>query len=344
MRIVFTLLFSSLFSTFGFSQAETTKTSLPLNSLLQGRMGCGIVPDDPVRKDSTKTKIIIRCGLSRSVDTDGPLYVIDGVLFERFKLSKIKPSDISSIWVLNVPDALALCGSRGENGIVIITTKRDNSNSVVVKDFLTGNPVIGATVSLFSIDKKDTLMFATDDAGKGKVDKLNQQKEYIISISAVGFKTIRQPFNNTGKKSVQQFLMIRDERVCEPVFIKSHSCLRSSNCYISFSCGVKGVVIEVDSTTSHKLNPSENSFNVYPNPTQKGSYLKLQINSNKKGKHRIKILSMNGSQLYSNEIDATTDKRNFQIPIDALWPAGVYILQLIYENGRIAASEKIIIQ
>lgn len=52
-----------------------------------------------------------------------PLYVVDNIPFEG-NLSSIQPSDIASITVLKDATATSLYGSRGANGVVLITTKK----------------------------------------------------------------------------------------------------------------------------------------------------------------------------------------------------------------------------
>ncbi|MEO7048215.1 MAG: carboxypeptidase-like regulatory domain-containing protein, partial [Ferruginibacter sp.] len=56
-----------------------------------------------------------------------PLYVIDG--YAGGDIVTISPSDIASISVLKDASATAIYGSRGANGVVIITTKRGNYNA-----------------------------------------------------------------------------------------------------------------------------------------------------------------------------------------------------------------------
>ena len=51
-----------------------------------------------------------------------PLYVIDG--FPGDDISMINPSDIETIDILKDASATAIYGSRGANGVVLITTKR----------------------------------------------------------------------------------------------------------------------------------------------------------------------------------------------------------------------------
>ena len=87
-----------------------------------------------------KTVVRIRGANSINASND-PLYVIDGVFMNSNSLqtintggsstspiADINPADIESIEVLKDAEATALYGSRGANGVIIITTKRGNYN------------------------------------------------------------------------------------------------------------------------------------------------------------------------------------------------------------------------
>lgn len=67
---------------------------------------------------------------SINADSD-PLYVLDGVPFDG-DLSSINSSDIESMTVLKDAASTALYGSRGANGIIMITTKKGKAGRVVV--------------------------------------------------------------------------------------------------------------------------------------------------------------------------------------------------------------------
>ncbi|MBB6461877.1 SusC/RagA family TonB-linked outer membrane protein [Flammeovirga kamogawensis] len=66
--------------------------------------------------------IVIRGGNSITGD-NSPLYVVDGFPMEDFDPSSISPSDIKGFEVLKDASATAIYGSRGANGVIIITTK-----------------------------------------------------------------------------------------------------------------------------------------------------------------------------------------------------------------------------
>ncbi len=61
-----------------------------------------------------------------------PLYVVDGIpMDDNFDLSQLNPQDIESIEVLKDASSSAIYGSRGANGVVIITQKKGSNNSKV---------------------------------------------------------------------------------------------------------------------------------------------------------------------------------------------------------------------
>jgi TonB-linked SusC/RagA family outer membrane protein len=67
-----------------------------------------------------------------------PLYVVDGVPFSG-SINSINPSDISSTTILKDATATAIYGSRGANGVVLITTKTgSSSNNYIEIDVKTG--------------------------------------------------------------------------------------------------------------------------------------------------------------------------------------------------------------
>ena len=67
----------------------------------------------------------IRVRGTRSIEaTNEPLIVVDGVMDAVQDLNEINPADIESINVLKDASSTAIYGSRGANGVVMITTKK----------------------------------------------------------------------------------------------------------------------------------------------------------------------------------------------------------------------------
>lgn len=63
----------------------------------------------------------------RSIDAEqGPLYVVDGMIIQTGGIENINPSDIEAIDILKDASATAIYGSRGANGVILVTTKKGN--------------------------------------------------------------------------------------------------------------------------------------------------------------------------------------------------------------------------
>ncbi|WP_116124845.1 SusC/RagA family TonB-linked outer membrane protein [Lewinella sp. IMCC34183] len=106
---------------------------------LQGRLP-GVTISSNSGSLGSQTSIRVR-GIG-SINSDvQPLYVVDGVILETnaegyqlggpgtSPLSNINPNDIESIDVLKDAASAAIYGSRGSNGVVLITTKSGNYNA-----------------------------------------------------------------------------------------------------------------------------------------------------------------------------------------------------------------------
>jgi len=70
-----------------------------------------------------RTSVRIR-GISSINASSNPLYVVDGVVWEGGGLDAINPNDIETIDVLKDASSTAIYGTRGSNGVIIISTKR----------------------------------------------------------------------------------------------------------------------------------------------------------------------------------------------------------------------------
>jgi TonB-linked SusC/RagA family outer membrane protein len=76
--------------------------------------------------------IVIR-GNNSVNNSNSPLYVIDGFPIENPNNNAINPAEIASIDVLKDASATAIYGSRGANGVIIITTKRGKQGAPVIQ-------------------------------------------------------------------------------------------------------------------------------------------------------------------------------------------------------------------
>lgn len=85
----------------------------------------GKAQEKPTQKDtlqSTLTNKPIICAPSRPLMNE-PLTILNGIIIDAKKFSKVNPNDIESIKVLKGIDATTLYGNKAINGAIIITTK-----------------------------------------------------------------------------------------------------------------------------------------------------------------------------------------------------------------------------
>lgn len=71
-------------------------------------------------------------GVSSATAGNDPLYIVDGMPMER-GFESLNSNDIESIEVLKDASSAAIYGSRGSNGVILITTKRGMSEKLTVK-------------------------------------------------------------------------------------------------------------------------------------------------------------------------------------------------------------------
>jgi iron complex outermembrane receptor protein len=154
-----------------------------------------------------QTYIRIRGGTSINASND-PLFVIDGVPVDnvphspgafsagRNPLNFINPSDIESITVLRDASAAAIYGSRGANGVIIVTTKGAGGRSpgrVTYDTWMsiahsTGQvPVLGAAdfqqAVLAKAAARDTLLGSASTDWQGLIQRDGIGRNHAVSFS-----------------------------------------------------------------------------------------------------------------------------------------------------------------
>ena len=120
---------------------------------LQGR-AAGVDVVQPGSKPGSAPQVRIRGRRSFNASNE-PLYVIDGIPTVG-GLEDINPQDITSMEVLKDASATAIYGSRGSNGVVLITTKRGGAGKTTVSL----DSYFGASTELGRIEVFDGPAFA----------------------------------------------------------------------------------------------------------------------------------------------------------------------------------------
>lgn len=151
--------------------------SNPLAALAGRMSGVLIAQNNGVPGSAVQIQIRNQASLSGTTSGSIPLYVVDGVPFTNFNggqpatdnlnsfgisgssgglspFSMINPADIERIDVLKDADATAIYGSRGANGVVLITTKKGSSGRTRIGvNFNTGFTEVNRFIPMMNLDE-----------------------------------------------------------------------------------------------------------------------------------------------------------------------------------------------
>jgi TonB-linked SusC/RagA family outer membrane protein len=194
------------------SKENLSRPVTSADNLLQGSVS-GVTVTQSSGQPGAASSIRIRGGNSLSFGND-PLYVIDGFIYYNNNnlantgsnpgvtvnaLSTINPSDIESIDVLKDASATAIYGSRGANGVVIITTKKGTKGS--------NNISYGGYYGIQQVDKKLSLMNGPQWASL--YDDIYKATPTLQSAAGAATKAKIDSLGATGKTADWQDAAIR---------------------------------------------------------------------------------------------------------------------------------------
>jgi len=118
--------------------------------LLQGKVA-GLTISNPSGDPTANTQIVLR-GTATLTSSTQPLILIDGI---PGGLNTVAPEDIASIDVLKDGSAAAIYGTRGTNGVILITTRRPQGNIQPTIEY-------SGYVSTQSITRRPEMLSATE--------------------------------------------------------------------------------------------------------------------------------------------------------------------------------------
>jgi TonB-linked SusC/RagA family outer membrane protein len=114
------------------SVPQNRLTQLPVTNALQAIQGAvaGVNITQSSSVPGASPSAVIRGESSISAAT-GPFIVVDGVPFNG-SLNDVNPNDIASIDILKDASSTAIYGTRGANGVILITTKRGRTGKAAI--------------------------------------------------------------------------------------------------------------------------------------------------------------------------------------------------------------------
>ena len=103
---------------------------LTIDQILQGRVpGMSVISSSG--QPGQSSAVVIR-GVGSINGSNSPLYVLDGIPIESSYMQTINPNDFENVTVLKDASATALYGSRGANGVILLTSKKGTAGKMIV--------------------------------------------------------------------------------------------------------------------------------------------------------------------------------------------------------------------
>lgn len=191
-------------------------SSLDPSMMIQGKVPGVSITNTGAGDPNNQASIQIRGVSSRSAGL-GPLIVVDGV--PGGNLTNINPNDIASFDILKDGAASAIYGTRGSNGVILVTTKKG------AKDGQTHASYSG-TFSWDKVKKELDMMNAQEyrDVRLGWGDTgvdLGGNDNWLDAVTRTGF-TMRHTLTLSGGNEKSNYRVSADYRNANGIDLRSH--------------------------------------------------------------------------------------------------------------------------
>lgn len=165
------------------SKDFTQVASVDPSMMIQGKVPGVSITNTGAGDPNNQASIQIR-GVSSRAAGLGPLIVIDGV--PGGNLTNINPNDIASFDILKDGAASAIYGTRGSNGVILVTTKKGARDGAIHTSY-------NGTVS-FDVIKKELDMLSADEYRANRIASgsgydLGGSTDWLDEVSRVGVRT-----------------------------------------------------------------------------------------------------------------------------------------------------------
>ena len=157
-----------------------SKPANSIESLMQGRVA-GVQVTNASQEPGASSTVRVR-GNSSVNGSNAPLLVVDGFPFgDAGNLAQINPQDIVSMEVLKDASASAIYGSRGANGVILITTTKGTGNRTSIN--VRQQTTLSQMTSELNIWRDPVLMAITQNEAKINAGLTPQ---YVGAVNANG--------------------------------------------------------------------------------------------------------------------------------------------------------------
>ncbi len=167
------------------ADALEARPAATIDGLLQGKVA-GLQITQASGEPGSAVEVRLR-GVSSREGSNSPLYVIDGFPYgDAGALKQINVNDIASIEVLKDASAASIYGSRGANGVIMVTTKSGSIGAKSVISISSNTGVQWIDTSKLGIIS-DPYTYAILDDEKRLNDSRQGYSKYVGAVDADGF-------------------------------------------------------------------------------------------------------------------------------------------------------------
>lgn len=192
-----------------------TISSLDPSMMIQGKVAGVSITNTGTGDPNNQASIQIRGVSSRSAGL-GPLVVIDGV--PGGNLTNINPNDIASFDILKDGAASAIYGTRGSNGVIVVTTKKGTKDGAMHTSYsgMASWDVMKKELKMMNADEYRDVRLGWGDTG---VD-LGGNYDWLDGVSRTGFTT-QHTLSMSGGNAQSNYRVSVDYRNAHGIDLRS---------------------------------------------------------------------------------------------------------------------------
>ena len=192
-----------------------TISSLDPSMMIQGKVAGVSITNTGAGDPNNQASVQIRGVSSRSAGL-GPLVVIDGV--PGGNLTNINPNDIASFDILKDGAASAIYGTRGSNGVIVVTTKKGTKDGAMHTSYsgMTSWDVMKKELKMMNADEYRDVRLGWGDTG---VD-LGGNYDWLDGVSRTGFTT-QHTLSMSGGNAQSNYRVSVDYRNAHGIDLRS---------------------------------------------------------------------------------------------------------------------------
>jgi TonB-linked SusC/RagA family outer membrane protein len=183
-----------------------------IDQILQGRAP-GLYVTAGSGQPGTAANVIIR-GVGTINGSSTPLYVMDGIPIQASAFAALSPTDIASVDILKDAAATSLYGSRGSNGVIVITTKRGRNTGKTTFGVKAQGGFSNRTSPRFQVlDAAQRIKYEEEIGVENGVNigpgftysRLNPANANLPAATLAGYDKIRDSLSNTNYDWINTF-------------------------------------------------------------------------------------------------------------------------------------------